>query len=297
MRIAFTSDLHTDHDSANQDVWQEMVAMLQALAPDVFICCGDIAADPQRFGVTLMALEHLPCLKLLVPGNHDLWLPNNAWIRRGITSREKYYHLLPALCRAAGVHPLWLAPYIYGDVAFCGTVGWYDYSLRNREFDDQITQDDYRRKTFAGRRWNDARFVHWYTHETVASARTPISDAALTHHMVHELTAQLQSVQHQVRHIVGVTHMLPFPHLLHYRQEPRADYFSAFMGSTLLGEAFQASPPVSLVFAGHTHHKRTLHLPRLSVYTSPVGTVRQWDGLSPRAIAQDRLSILEVPWA
>ncbi|HSX81585.1 MAG TPA: metallophosphoesterase [Candidatus Saccharimonadia bacterium] len=45
MRIAFTSDVHTDHDAANRLVWQEMVAILQDLAPDVFVCCGDIAAE------------------------------------------------------------------------------------------------------------------------------------------------------------------------------------------------------------------------------------------------------------
>src|SRR5262245_51735166 len=49
MRIAFTSDLHTDHHAANRLVWQTMVTRLQDLAPDVFICCGDVAADEKQF--------------------------------------------------------------------------------------------------------------------------------------------------------------------------------------------------------------------------------------------------------
>ena len=161
MRIAFTSDLHTDHHAANRLVWQAMVARLEELAPDIFICCGDVSAEEKQFGMTLMALEQVTCPKLLVPGNHDVWIQNAAWRRRGITSAQKYYRLLPALCRAAGVHPLWLEPYVLGDVAFCGSLGWYDYSLRNVALDAFITGEDYRRKTFQGRVWNDGRFVHW----------------------------------------------------------------------------------------------------------------------------------------
>ena len=135
MRIAFTSDVHTDHHAANRLVWQEMVTILQDLAPDVFVCCGDVAAEEKQFGMTLMALERVACPKLFVPGNHDVWVQKAAWVERGITSQQKYYQLLPALCRAAGVHPLWLEPYVLGDVAFCGSLGWYDYSLRNVDLD------------------------------------------------------------------------------------------------------------------------------------------------------------------
>ncbi len=294
MRIAFTSDLHTDHHAANRLVWQTMVALLQDLAPDVFICCGDIAAAEKQFGMTLMALEQVPCPKLLVPGNHDVWIQNPAWVRRGITSQQKYYQLLPALCRAAGVHPLWLEPYVLGDMAFCGSLGWYDYSLRNLALDTHITLQDYRRKTFQDRVWNDGRFVHWLASDATATTRQRLSDQALTAHMVQALAQQLQEVQPHVRRIVGVTHMLPFRSMMQYRQEARADYFGAFMGSVLLGEVFQACPAVELVLAGHTHRQLTVQVGRITALTSPVGYASQWQGRSPDDVARQCLRIVEL---
>ena len=38
------------------------------------------------------------------------------------------------------------------------------------------------------------------------------------------LVQQLQEVEHRVQRIVGVTHMLPFRSMVHYRHEARADY-------------------------------------------------------------------------
>jgi len=294
MRIAFTSDLHTDHHAANRLVWQEMVAFLQELAPDVFICCGDVAAEERQFGLTLMALEQVSCPKLLVPGNHDVWIQNAAWVRRGITSQQKYYQLLPALCRAAGVHPLWLEPYVLGDMAFCGSLGWYDYSLRNLALDTHISAQDYRRKTFQDRVWNDGRFVHWLAAKAPTATRQRLSDKALTAHMVRELAQQLQAVQPHVRRIVGVTHMLPFRSMMRYQQEARADYFGAFMGSILLCEAFQACLPVDPVLAGHTHRQLTVQVGRITALTSPVGYATQWGESTPYDVARARLRLVEI---
>jgi predicted phosphodiesterase len=294
MRIAFTSDVHTDHHAANRLVWQEMVTILQELAPDVFVCCGDVAAEEKQFGMTLMALERVACPKLFVPGNHDVWVQKAAWVERGITSQQKYYQLLPALCRAAGVHPLWLEPYVLGEVAFCGSLGWYDYSLRNVELDTHITVQDYRRKTFQDLVWNDGRFVHWLAAETSEGSRKHLSDEAITAHMVQALAQQLQDVESHVQHIVGVTHMLPFRSMMHYRHEARADYFGAFMGSVLLGEVWQSCPKVTLVLAGHTHRQLTVQVGRMTACTSPVGYAWQWDGSTPYAVARDRLRVIDL---
>lgn len=294
MRIAFTSDIHVDHHEANRLVWAAMVALLQELEPDVFICCGDLAAEETRFGVALMALEHAPCPTLFVPGNHDVWLRNPTWRKRGITSQHKYYKLLPALCREAGVHPLWLEPYVHGEVAFCGSLGWYDYSLRNVAFDTHLTIADYRRKVFQERRWNDRWFVHWASQASAGQPARPWSDEAVTAQMVCELSQQMQSVPAHIRHIVGVTHMLPFRSMMQYRQEVQWDYFAAFMGSTLLGEVLQACEKVSLVLAGHTHRQMTVQMQHLRALTSPVGYVPEWEGKTPATIARERLRLVEL---
>ncbi|MGE3537399.1 MAG: metallophosphoesterase [Candidatus Tectimicrobiota bacterium] len=306
MRIAFTSDLHTDHHAANRAVWEAMVAHLHELEPDVFICCGDVAADETRFGMTLMALEQVACPKLLVPGNHDVWLQNPAWVQRGITSQHKYYRLLPALCREAGVHPLWLTPYVLDDVAFCGSLGWYDYSLRNEVFDTQLSLPDYHRKRFQAQHCNDRQFAHWLAPATPERPARRLSDAAVTTHMVRELTQQIQAVPAHVRQVVGVTHMLPFRAMMQYRQEVQRDYFAAFMGSTRLGETWRACEKIALVLAGHTHRQMTVQLGALQAMTSPVGYRHQWEGKTPVTVARERLRCVElgtgeqdclVPWS
>jgi predicted phosphodiesterase len=294
MRLAFTSDLHIDSHAANRRVWQEMVAILQDIQPDVFICCGDIAADARQFGLTLFALEPLRCPKLLVPGNHDVWIQNGNWLRRGVTSRQKYYELLPALCREAGFHPLWLEPYVLGDVAFCGSMGWYDYSLRNHAFDEQFSLQDYHRKHFQDHLWNDARFVHWHSSQEDGTTSHPVSDVALTAHMADELTRQLQCAQQLAPRIIAVTHMLPFRAMMYYHQEPQQDYFGAFMGSLLLGDVLQTCPKVELVLSGHTHRKLTVQVGRIVAHTSPLGYARQWQERTSLAVARERLSFLDI---
>jgi len=295
MRIAFTSDVHIDHHATNQLVWQEMIALLKDLAPDVFICGGDVAAEETQFGLAMMALEQVACPKLFVPGNHDVWVQKAGWVKRGVTSQRKYEQLLPALCRAAGVHPLWIEPYVLGQVAFCGSLGWYDYSLRNEALDAQLSAADYRRKTFQDRVWNDGRFAYWLTPATPAGTRQRLSDEAVTMHMVQTLSQQLQAVQTQVTHIVGVTHMLPFRSMMRYQHDVRADYFGAFMGSVRLGAVLQACPKVSLVLAGHTHRQVTVQVGQVTALTSPVGYARQWADATPLAVAQASLRVIDFP--
>lgn len=294
MRLAFTSDLHTDAHPANRQVWQEMAAILRDVQPDVFICCGDVSADARQFGLTLFALDGLACPKLLVPGNHDVWIQNPDWVRRGITSQQKYYRLLPALCREAGFHPLWLEPYVLEDIAFCGSMGWYDYSLRNHALDVQISRHDYRCKRFQDRRWNDGRFVHWHPSQEGETSPQPLDDEALTAHMVQELRQQLRRAQHLASRIVAVTHMLPFQAMMRYSQEAGGDYFGAFMGSALLGDLLQSVPAVELVLSGHTHRQLSVQVGPILACTSPVGYPRQWQGQPPLAVARQRLSLFDI---
>ncbi|MCZ6872671.1 MAG: metallophosphoesterase [bacterium] len=294
MRLAFTSDLHTDSHSANRCVWQEMVAMLHDIQPDIFICCGDIAADAQQLGISLFALESLPCPKLLVPGNHDIWVRNKNWLKKGVTSRHKHDNLLPALCHAAGFHPLWIEPFLFGNIAFCGSMGWYDYSLRNHAFDAHFSLQDYRRKGFQSYQWNDRRFVHWHRPGENGTSPTQIRDEVLAADLANKLTQQLQYAQQHASRIIAVTHMLPFRAMMVYHQEPQRDYFGAFMGSVLLGEAIQSCPQVELVLSGHTHRKQTVQVGHITAHTSPLGYARQWQNQTPRDIARERLSIIEI---
>ena len=68
----------------------------------------------------------LPPVKALVPGNHDLWVSQEA----AHDSLDLYQRLLPDAAARQGFHYLDEEPLFLPDVdlAIVGSVNWYDYS-------------------------------------------------------------------------------------------------------------------------------------------------------------------------
>lgn len=83
---------------------------------DTVVLCGDLS-----WGMTLEQaekdfafLDALPGRKLLLKGNHDYWWTTAAKMERFFAEREfQTLHLLHNNC------------HLYGDVALCGTRGWF----------------------------------------------------------------------------------------------------------------------------------------------------------------------------
>ena len=48
-----------------------------------------------------------------------------------------------------------------------GNIGWYDYSLRNKKWDNNLKEKKtwYWAKTFEGAVWNDAVYAEWGMHD------------------------------------------------------------------------------------------------------------------------------------
>ena len=96
---------------------------------DVTVLCGDISwgMDLEEAGEDFLFLHRLPGRKILVKGNHDFWWCTAArmyrfFAEKGIDSLE----ILNNNC------------YPYGDLALCGTRGWFYEESRGEAHDRKI---------------------------------------------------------------------------------------------------------------------------------------------------------------
>lgn len=238
MRAVVTADLHYDllspEDRAGLRAW---VGGIMAAQPGVFIIAGDTVGLGKKYlPETLALFAALPCPKFIVPGNHDLWVPEGE-------SLEYIKGRYTCDVEAAGFKRLELGPFVAGECAVIGAMGWYDYSFRDPAIREDRTTS-YRRKMFRGRiARNDGVFVH-----------LPVDDATFSAWEIGTLTGALASLPASVTRVLAVTHMLAFQELLPAKAHDDDSSFSnAFQGSRRLGDVLLADLRVKYHVFGHTH--------------------------------------------
>lgn len=256
MRIGVTSDIHTGFSTANNKIIKHLADAARHADLDVFVICGDISPDIMSLSRTLSEFNHIGanCKKLFVAGNHDIWLVG---LNKNITSHDKYT-LITAICKENGFHHLGDSPFVLGDMGFCGTIGWYDYSYKRDKY--SIPERSYMRKTFAGSVWNDVNYARWDT-----------SDPEVAKRFEKELQEQIDSIKDQVLRIIIATHHVPFRECVIYRDSLPWDFFSAFMGSVGLGDICFKEPMVTHALFGHTHAEFFKKVNGIQAVCSPVG--------------------------
>jgi Icc-related predicted phosphoesterase len=291
MKIAFISDLHVDSLPASPDVIDCIHKRLLSIKPDVFIIAGDIAARTQLFEQTLGTFSALPCEKLLVPGNHDIWVESSS-LEKGIHSGVKYTEIIPQICSRNDFIFLGVEPCVIDGIGFAGTIGWYDYTLRNKVFDNLFSMDTYRKKNYKNRfTWNDLKFAHWMDiHENSLK-----SDQVVAREMEDALQAQIQSLnQKHINQIIVVTHHIPFQKMVIHPNRLPFDFFSAYMGSSGLGSTILDEPSVKYVISGHSHIKSSHTIGNLQAMKSPLGYPREWKTNDIHKLIEERLSFFEI---
>jgi len=293
MKIAFISDLHVDSSPQCFSLLDGLVHELTALQPDVFIIAGDIAANPSLFERSLQQFAGVPCHKLLVAGNHDIWVDPSAGLQRGLHSGVKYEEIIPAICERNGFACLGAAPRVIDGIGFAGTIGWYDYSLRNTAYDATFSLETYRAKHYGERfTWNDLKFARWMD----AGGKRPKADEEVAGEMEASLGKQLEALNRQgISKTVVVTHHVPFRELILYPNLLPFDFFSAYMGSKGLGAVIASHPSVCQVICGHSHIKSAVAMGRFTAMKSPLGYYREWRATNREQLLQERLARLEIP--
>ncbi len=234
-RILVTGDLHYGLYPQGDGCTHELARAVCGSGAEAFAIAGDVAdADVEYFAACLALFEDFGGLKLVVPGNHDLW-------STGAGSKHKYRKVLPELAEQNGFHMLDRGPATLGPVAFIGSIGWYDYSFRSDQLD--VSMAHYERKELPGIcTWNDARFIDWdYT------------DHEFTERCLHKLADAYRAVERKVETVVAVLHHLPLRELLYGPANAAHEFCRAYMGSQRFGELLLGLEKVRYVFCGHRH--------------------------------------------
>lgn len=281
MRVLALADLHYD-DSTRLRV-QAVTQAACAAEADVLILAGDCAAEGvSRIPEVLALFADFPGPRLLVPGNHDLWQaekPFDTW--------RLYEEVIPTIAAANDFHYLDHGPFVLGDTAFVGCMGWYDYSFRQRKAPRagitvtpiKVRRDVDGKLTFSAAAgategpWENLRAEDYAAgglvwqrvghppHVVVWNDVTHLEWGADDRNVAARLAARLREhlamVADGVRRIVGVTHFVPFVELANYHlDDPRRAFARAYLGSPLLGEAFLAAEKLDLVIYGHRHRQQ-----------------------------------------
>ncbi|MGB5107714.1 MAG: metallophosphoesterase [Candidatus Zixiibacteriota bacterium] len=303
IKIALTSDLHVDYSAENRALVLRLVEAVQEVAPDVLVIAGDVSSRLEDFSWTLSQFAELQCKKLVVAGNHDIWIETKSDILNGKDSGARYEHLLGEVSGQNDFTLLQKEPIAIGDVGFAGCMGWFDYSFRNTSFDKSTTIDQYRAgkwqhpskgKNFL---WNDMQNVWWLrdlSAKISGFSRNDLclSDEEIAAKMSQALDSQLKRLEETgIRGVVVVTHFVPVRELLEYRDTIPHDYFNAYHGSALIEAVIHKYASISHVLYGHSHVAKDVILDGVRYLSRPVGY------LGPARLVDDapgKLAIFEV---
>jgi len=275
MRILVTSDLHYNI-ARSRGPTQAVAAEICRAGGDLLVLAGDSAAADLRVLEELLELfEGFGGQILLTAGNHELWT------RNGQDSLHRYEVELAECCGRRGVHYLDERPYVSGDVAVVGSVGWYDFSFRSSTMG--IPLRFYRHKVAPGAAARLEKHRHlvaeaddlppgaeavttrWMDGEHV---RLPISDLAFTRLLAEKLRRHLEEVHDAAERVIACLHHLPFAELLPHSVIPNWEFATGFLGAEILGETLLDFGKVSHVYCGHSHRLRRCrkrHLTCISV--------------------------------
>ncbi len=278
MKIGLTSDLHSDVTSLNKQILPYIVEAVEGANLDLFILAGDLSPNLLELTKILAAFSesNLACPKLFVPGNHDIWVTKHTHV----TSEQKYC-AIEKVCYECGFHPLSADPLVVNDLGFCGTIGWYDYSFKQKAH--KIPIERYAAKQLFGVVWNDLKYAKWGA-----------DDVEIAHRFENELQSQIKTAKDSVLRIVVITHHVPFQTCVRYSGKLPWDFFSAFMGSQELGEICQKETLVTHALFGHTHFPIHQQIGGVTAICSPIGYLYELPIQGLSAYARERLACFEI---
>lgn len=270
MRILVTADLH--YRPSQRDAYVEFARWVQAQEPDCFIIAGDIGHPLRLFHRALQLFADLPCPRLLLAGNHDVYKGEH-------DSRTLWETALPQATREEGF--VWLEDEVVvltgaegkggeggseglagepevapeaeqvggGAVGIVGTMAWYDYSSRAQHL--PYDNADYRR--LKGLVNHDADYIDW-----------PWSDVAMARYLARRFAGRLVRLTSHpaVGQILVVTHVPIFEQAV--PDHPESEFWSllrAYMGNFTLGELVRRLPRITHVVSGHIHRRGQWSVP------------------------------------
>jgi len=237
MRVVVLSDTH--YLPQYRTLLEKTVTEVAALNPDCVIAAGDVGERLMGFDAMLALLSHVPCPRLILAGNHDLWA------RDGLSSQQLWEHELPRLTHGHGA--IWLEGenWVNDGLGVCGTLAWYDYTGKDPAIN--MTDADY--ATNKAQIVMDGSLINW-----------PWTDQAFAAQIGAAFTERLAALEADpaVREILVVTHAPIFMEAVVRKPGNYAwNVGNAYFYNLTLGPIVSASPKVSAVISAHTHERVT----------------------------------------
>ncbi|MEQ8221577.1 MAG: metallophosphoesterase [Candidatus Eremiobacterota bacterium] len=234
MKIIATCDLHYGLKKWGNDSTKEIAGNVINSDADVFIIAGDIGEGLQNFQSCLELFKEFKGYKLIVPGNHDLWCKEGQ-------SFQIYSEILKEICESNGFHYLDTGPFVMDNIGFVGNIGWYDYSFKLEELNIPIKY--YEEKCLPKvARWNDRRFIKW-----------DYNDYEFLGLLLDKMEKHIKHIYEHVETIIGVTHHMPFEHMIRKTNYMSWDFARAYLGSKKIGELYLNYKKIKLAICGHNH--------------------------------------------
>jgi predicted phosphohydrolase len=275
LKIIALADLHYNIPRCRDAVCAQAEKVCREGA-DVLVIAGDTAStDIQYFEQALAMFRGFPGRKLLVPGNHDIW------VLAAEDSRNRYEQQLPDICSRYGFDYLDAGPVQVDGTAFVGSIGWYDYSFRDESL--AVPMRFYEAKVGPGAADSLRRHQHlvngyadvteemkritaiWRDGQHV---RLGVTDAEFTQELAGKMRRHLQEAAQRAERIVAVVHHLPIREMAPDTDAPNWRFARAFLGSTRFGEILDAESKVRHVLAGHSHwphHEQRAHAEYINI--------------------------------
>ncbi len=241
MRLAVTADLHWGHSPKGDAATRELAAWMRGLEIDALVLAGDIG-ESLYFAQCLELFSGLSCRKLLVPGNHDLWVHAPT-----ASSLVRYERELPRIAEAHGFEYLDLSPALFPNgEAVVGSINWYDYSFADPSVLEEYprAEEMYRRKLFPRGDHNDGRFV-----------RLGMPDEDFTVWVVHRLQEQLTALPADVERVVCIQHHPPLEGLFYPTpiRSTEGKFWLAYTSNRAMQDLVLSDPRIHTAICGHTH--------------------------------------------
>ena len=243
-----TADLHFGLHPEGDAAVLRLARHVSHSDADVLVVAGDVAdVGKQNLETCLGLFDQFKGLKLLVPGNHDLWTTSG-------DSMEQYREVLPRLAGQRGFRMLDTEAVCAGQTGFIGNIGWYDYSLRNPDLG--LSEKTYRSKALPGIcSWSDRVYVKWH-----------VDDEQFTEMCLRKLRRHYSTVAPRVERVVAVLHHLPFAEMIQKSGSLPIEFCRAYMGSVRFGELLMRCEKVRFVICGHQHARAAHRAGRLSAF-------------------------------
>jgi putative phosphoesterase len=276
LRIAAISDLHILPDGSDKYLLDCIRQRVEEINPDVFVIAGDISDHLDVLTDSLATLQVAGRTNLYVAGNHDVWFEDTG----GPGTLDKYSHRIGEACRETGFIHLPDSPCILGDIAFVGSIGWYDYSFRRLDLD--IPLENYEQKEFRGAVWYDLFKIDWIYTDTEATSL-----------FNQKLEYDLKTLPKHVTQVIYISHHLPFQDLTVYKDRLPWDFHSAFMGAKSTGKILEEDGRIILSVSGHSHIRNRISRGNITAITVPLGYGRP-DMENLHDFVRDAVAVIEI---